>query len=171
MQIRYFKGIHYQEELRKEYRKLAMQYHPDINPDGLQAMKVINAEYEHLQKILPRVPREDQKGQRETSNQTGQWYQKEDGFREAINQIIFIPGIEIEICGFWVWVSGNTKPVKDQLKKAGYWWSSNKSAWYWRPAEHKSYNRGAKWSMDQIRDAYGSERVEKEEREKLVRGA
>ena len=32
-------------------------------------------------------------------------------------------GLEIEICGLWMWVGGETKKHKDALKDAGYKWA------------------------------------------------
>lgn len=66
--------------------------------------------------------------------------------------------LEIEICGTWVWVSGDTKPVKEGLKAAGFRWAPKKMKWYWKPAGQRSFGRG-KWSMDEIREFHGSERV------------
>ena len=39
-------------------------------------------------------------------------------------------GIEIEVCGSWVWVSGDTKPHKERLKALGFCWHSKKHCWY-----------------------------------------
>lgn len=38
--------------------------------------------------------------------------------------------IEIELVGSWIWVSGNTYPVKEQLKEAGIFWAGKKKKWY-----------------------------------------
>ena len=38
------------EEIKKKYRELAMQYHPDINPtaEAAEKMKQINAAFENI---------------------------------------------------------------------------------------------------------------------------
>ena len=40
------------EDLKKHYRELSKQYHPDINPNGSDAMKTINNEFEILFDIM-----------------------------------------------------------------------------------------------------------------------
>lgn len=63
---------------------------------------------------------------------------------------------EIELCGSWLWIGGNTRANKDELKSAGCKWSKSKAKWYWHHAE-----AGARWyrgksSMAEIRSKYGS---------------
>ena len=45
-------------------------------------------------------------------------------------------GFEIEQKrpGCCIWVSGDTKPHRDELKSFGFRWSPKRTAWYWRPA-------------------------------------
>ena len=74
----------------------------------------------------------------------------------VISQIDNLPGISIEVCGRWIWVSGDTKPVKTELRDAGFFWATKKKKWYWRPADEKKRFRGRQ-SMQKIREKYGSE--------------
>ena len=66
--------------------------------------------------------------------------------------------IDIEICGSWIWVSGNTFNCKDKLKEIGFKWAKAKKKWYWQQGE---YTRKSKktFSMDEIREMHGSETV------------
>jgi hypothetical protein len=70
-----------------------------------------------------------------------------------------VPGIRVEVCGFWVWVTGETRSVRDQLKAAGCRWASRKGAWYWR---NRAVSSGGHRPMplDYIRARYGSARVD-----------
>ncbi len=36
------------DKVKEVYRKLAFQYHPDRNPDGLEKMKEINVAYQMI---------------------------------------------------------------------------------------------------------------------------
>lgn len=145
----YFTSISTIEELKKAYRKLAFKHHPDRGGDE-EIMKAINAEYEALFKKLNVA---DEKGESK--------YNLDDGFREMINKIINLEGLEIEICGLWVWVSGNTKEHKETLKESGFFWASKKKMWYWRPEEAKVRRSSGIKDMDYIRNMYGSETIKK----------
>ena len=137
--------------VKTAYRKLSMVFHPDRNPAGLEMMKLINAAYLALKDITRDID------VTENANTYGTHANYSEAINAALNAIINL-GLKIEICGAWIWVSGNTKPHKEALKAAGFYWNAKKVMWYFRPADYRSYNKG-KWTMAQIRDAYGSDEV------------
>lgn len=74
-------------------------------------------------------------------------------------KVVQIDGLDVEICGTWIWVHGRTKESKEALKSAGFRWSGDKAAWYW----HKGgawRHYGRRFSMDEIRAIHGSRRVD-----------
>ncbi|VBB08454.1 Hypothetical protein LUCI_3726 [Lucifera butyrica] len=150
----YFQNISTIDELKKAYRKLAFKYHPDRGGDT-EIMKAVNAEYEALFKKLNVT---DANGQSK--------YNLNDGFREMIDRIINLDGLEIEICGSWIWVSGETKKHKDALNEVGYFFARKKKMWYWRPEEAKVRRSSGIKDMDYIRHMYGSETVKTAEKKK-----
>jgi len=78
-----------------------------------------------------------------------------------IEKIKHLEGIEAEICGKWLWVSGETRQHANTLKGAGLKFARKKVKWYWRPDGYKRRNkRGKTMPMSHIRDKYGSQRVE-----------
>ena len=77
---------------------------------------------------------------------------------KIIIAIMDLEGIEVELVGSWIWISGDTKTHKATLKEIGCNWASKKLMWYWRPEEFKSYGRKST-SMNDIRNKYGSEKI------------
>lgn len=138
-------GVVNAEEIKKAYRRACMKYHPDRNPSGEHMMKLVNAAYEAL------------------SNQDEELSVPEEVSRYAemlnqvLNAIVGLP-LEIEICGAWIWLSGETRPYKELLKQTGFRWAPKKERWFYRPEEYRSASRG-QWSMAAIREKYGSQSV------------
>ena len=149
------------QELKTTFRELVKVYHPDNQTTGnLETMKALNLEYELAFQYIKTHPINEQE------KKSSYYANVNDGFREVLEKIIFIPEIFIEVCGSWLWITGNTKPVKDILKQAGLYYAGNKKAWYFKPTGYKAKKHKA-FSMDDIRNKYGSEEVEKRERVKV----
>lgn len=158
---KYFENIRTLEELRKQYKELLKEHHPD-NGGNLTTMQEINSEYDRLFKIL-----KDQHDQNCSSDKirAGNDYSnmkydfaEDEKLREMLNNIIHFSGIDIELVGAWIWLSGNTYACKKELKEFGFRWASQKKMWYWhseafRKKSHKTL------SMDDIRNFYGSTEV------------
>ncbi|HDX1172855.1 TPA: DnaJ domain-containing protein [Pasteurella multocida] len=133
-------------DITKAYKKLAIKYHPDRNSNGAELMKVINAAYDFLSKL-------DIDSVTHTDNENA--YNYSEDLEKIITELKNLSGIIIEICGNWIWLSGETKLNKEALKSLGCFWASQKKQWYYRPSEHKSRNRKS-WEMEDIRAKYGS---------------
>lgn len=71
------------------------------------------------------------------------------------------PDLTVELAGSWVWVSGNTRAHKDELKAAGLNWCRSKSKWY---LKGRPSVRFGKRSMDwgYIVFKYGAEAISDE---------
>lgn len=133
------------DDIKSAYRRACSMFHPDRNPAGLEMMKLVNAAYTSLHDYVA-LP-DDGRDYTQESNYG-------DEINAALNAIINL-GLNIEVCGSWLWVSGDTKPHREILKASGFKWASKKLMWNFRPSEWKSFSRG-KWSMDQIRATHGS---------------
>ena len=144
--MKYFKNIKTLEELRKEYKRLVKENHPD-NGGSVEAIKTINVEYEQLFKVLKNS---DTKENKKKYNM-----EEDEMLRNVINNIINL-NIDIEICGSWIWVSGNTYVCKAELKQNGFRWASKKKMWYWHNPEEETRSYG-KTTMEDIRTKYGSQ--------------
>lgn len=166
----YFKNVNTLEELRKQYRDLLKQYHPD-NPNGsTEATQAINAEYDNLFKAL-KDRHEKQTEGKTTDNKTDfdnmkYNFEEDEKLREVLQNIISFSGINIEIIGCWIWVDGNTYEYKDTLKVQGFKWAREKKKWYFHTEAFRKRSH-KKLSIDDIRNYYGSTEVKTEERKQL----
>lgn len=152
--MKYFEHCKTLDELKKEYRRLAMQHHPDVGGD-LETMKAVNNEYAARFEVL-----KGQHNARAAADETGKTStttEAPEEFIAIIEKLLRLDGLEVELCGSWLWIGGNTREHKEALKAAGCRWSSSKKLWYWRHAEdgHR-WHKGNK-TMSQIRNKYGSQ--------------
>ena len=146
----YFKECQTIEEVKARYKTLAKIFHPDVAGGDTKLMQALNAEYAFAcANIL--------KGENLSNEDTESNIRLSEEYRAVIEKLIAIAGITIELVGQWIWVTGNTYPVKKQLKDIGLFYASKKVAWYYRAEEFKT--TGSRKSLDEIRAKYGSEKV------------
>lgn len=164
----YFKNVNTLEELRKQYKELLKKFHPD-NPNGsTESTQAINAEYDRLFKIL----KDRHESKKTESNHKADYdnmkydFSEDAKLREVLQKIIHFSDITIEICGSWLWISGNTYKYRTELKELGFKWASQKKQWYWYSEPFRKKSRKP-LSMEDIRSYYGSTEVKPEERKML----
>ena len=163
--MKYFANVNTLEQLRRQYKELIRKYHPDNVNGSTEATQDINSEYDKLFKVLK--DNHESKSTDKTANSTAytqseysNMYDKQNdkALREILQKIINFDGIEIELVGSWLWVSGNTFKYKKDLKELGFKWASQKKMWYWKSeAYHKKSKQSL--SMEDIRSYYGSTKV------------
>ena len=151
MIMKYFNYISNLDELRSEYKKLIKKYHPD-NGGSVRAMQEVNNEYETLFAQLKKQANQASDNQTDTFN-----FESDVVLRDVVNKIINF-NVEIEIIGCWIWVTGDTYPVKENLKKLNFQWSGKRKAWYFHSEPYKKRSKKI-LSLDEIRNYYGSEKV------------
>lgn len=134
------------EAIKAAYRSAASRYHPD-HGGSTEMMQAVNAAYARLADFEGCIAPAD-----ENTDGYG------EALNDAINAIIGLPGLAIEVCGLWVWVGGDTRTHKDTLKASGYRWASKKHMWYFRPEGWTSSARGT-WDIETIRENHGSRSV------------
>jgi len=142
------------------YRRAAMKYHPDRNPAGLVMMKAVNAARDILRDFTGTLNHENKDGGTSDATRYG------SDLNDAISHLLFCAGLELEICGAWLWVSGNTREHKETIKAFKtescnrFRWHSKKAKWYFSPNDYTGPRRRFRnTSMDDIRTRYGSETV------------
>lgn len=157
--LNWFSGCFDMDSLRTRYRELAKKHHPDLGGDRA-TMQSINAEYEdRLQGNYDR--KYDDPGKR------ADFMNMEREAMEIVGQIIGLQNVTIELIGRWIWITGDTKPIKEHLKQVGFRFCRKKTAWYWRSKKEKFFKTGRRKSMDEIRAKYGSEQIRTHDRERL----
>lgn len=160
---KYFKDVNTLEELRRQYRDLLKKYHPDNANGSTQATQEINAEYDKLFKVLKNRHESKSADNKESNTKTDfnanmyDW-ENDKALRETLQKIINFNGIEITICGQWLWVSGNTYRYKKELKEIGFKWASQKKMWFWHSENFRKKSRKT-LSMEEIQNYYGSTKV------------
>lgn len=135
------------DEVKEQYRLLCKKHHPDVG-GRTEDMQSINAEYKT-------ALRDCLTAQGKSKKEVDEAMEFEQQFMDKVQSIIGVDGIQIELCGRWIWVTGNTYAVKNELKANGFFWASKKLAWYWRHADDIVYT-SKKLDLDEIRAKHGS---------------
>ena len=98
--------------IKEHYRELAKQHHPDLGGDTA-TMQDINAACEVALKMAYRGQGIDEG--------KAQWRWTTD--KEAAAKVAELLKVEaetkIELYGLWLWITGETRAVKDELKALG----------------------------------------------------
>jgi hypothetical protein len=144
-----FKGIEGINEAKKIYKQLAKKLHPDVGGSD-ELFKMLNSIYTNIL-------------------ENGIYFSNEFKFdleiEKIISQILHYENILIEVVGSWVWVSGDTREIKEKLKELNFKWASKKKLWFY--GEMKGRNPNEK-SMEDIKSKYGFETVKTKEKGKLT---
>lgn len=136
--MKFFQSVTTLEQLKKDYRKLALQFHPDRGGNETDFI-ALKAEYDQIFAELNKS---------EEINDT---------YRNIIDALINFD-LDLEIIGTWVWATGNTYSSKDKLKELGFKWAGKKKAWYWHEGEYKK-NNNKNFSLDEIRNMHDSKKI------------
>jgi len=144
-----FKNVTGINEAKKIYKTLAKKLHPDVGGTN-EEFKILNNVYNDFieHKIY-------------FSNDSKVDLELE----KIISQILHYENITIELVGSWIWISGDTKAIKDTLKELNFKWASKKKMWYY--GEMKGKNPKQK-SMDEIKSKYGCQTVKIKEKRRIA---
>ena len=148
--LREFKGVEGINEAKKIYKTLAKKLHPDMVGGDEESFKLLNVIYTDLieHKIY-------------FSND----FKIDIELEKIISLILHFENITIELVGSWVWVSGDTKEIKEKLKELGFKWASKKKMWFY--GEMKGRNPQEK-SMEEIKSKYGSETLKTKNKKEIA---
>jgi len=135
-----FLGISGINEAKKIYKNLARKLHPDVGGSD-EEFKILNEVYNFI--LEHGIPDGD-----------GSEFDLE--LEKVISKILHYENLVIEVVGSWIWLSGETKAIKEILKELKFKWASKKKMWYY--GEMKGKNPKQK-SMDDIKAKYGCQTV------------
>jgi curved DNA-binding protein CbpA len=149
------------QELRDLYRKYAVQLHPDKPTGDHEKFTTMQNEYETVLKEIS----ENEKIKAGKENRDPFFtFEGESEIMEMLKKAMRVKNIIIEICGSWLWISGNTFPVHEVLRSFGMRYSKKKKAWYFSPYMSKKRKAG-RYSMKKIRNTFGSTILDNKEEE------
>lgn len=151
--MNFFGEIRSEDELKSKFKDLANRFHPDRG-GNVEIMQAINAQYDEILECLLR-------GQDFFGVGLEDRLAEDKELRSKIEEISGLEGLEIELCGNWLWITGDTIQHRDILKGKGFRWARKKQSWYFYTGEYKK--RGKKtYSLEEIRDVHGSIRINQE---------
>lgn len=143
-ELKYFKHCKSLDEVKAEYKRCVQRWLPSESNEGdIKKMALVENEYHG---ISQRTKFQDQ------PEDVKEEYLQFPNKVKKIHEL----GLNQEVCGSWLWVSGNTIDHKETLKSLGLRYSPNKQRWYYRPKWYRSTN-STPVDMDFIRKKWGTD--------------
>lgn len=157
--MKYFNSCKTVEDVKHLYKQLAKEHHPDKGGRTV-TMQEINSEYSFvIAKLL--------KGMNVTDSEMDSSILQSESYRNAINAVIGFDKIIIELIGCWIWIEGETFPIRNYLKENGFYYSKPKKAWYFRAEEHRA-KYSSKMELSVLKDIYGCTRISKNKKDQSI---
>ncbi len=144
----YFVDIQGINEAKKVFKNLAKILHPDKSGTN-EEFQILNSVYNHF-----------------LENEL--YFSNESKFdleiEKIISQILHYDDLIIEVIGSWIWLSGETKSIKENLKSLGFKWASKKKLWYFGEMKGRNPHQS---SMNDIKSKYGFQTVKTKSKKTL----
>lgn len=155
--MKYFADCKTVEAVKRRYKDLAKQLHPDCGGDA-EEFKAMSAEFEIAFKLYKDIHETEAETETETETETED--ETAESWKETIDGLMHMDGLNLEIVGHWIWATGNTYQWREDLKNKGFRWSKSKKAWYHTGESTpptKKY-RGTCRNLDQVKAKWGGSR-------------
>lgn len=160
----YFTNVKTMKELKEAYKALAAIHHPDRGGDTI-TMGKINAEYDQKVKELAKGEAPAKHTTNAAEGMTNEEIARAiaEEFKATLDKLMTLDleGVKVELIGSWLWVSGNTKPIKDELKALNFRWCPKKDGqpWTWHDSYTLYISSKGRMSKADIEDKYGVEEL------------
>ena len=171
--LKWFKECKTQKEAKTLYHKLCRKYHPDLTmTDTTAIMQEINNEFSEVFDRLPKgdgraATAEQSNSTENTDRSNSTTKQTAERFMKIIQRLVKCEGLEIEIVGSWIWVSGAVYKYLRCIKGMGFVYSTKHKKYYLADDEGAG-RRGSRYTFEQICDKYGVEHIESDKTAKLT---
>lgn len=156
--MKYFNDCTTLAEVKSVYKDLAKQFHPDLHPEAQEKytaiMQEINREYDFATRKL--ISGEDLSAEDIEAS-----ILEVEEYRIALNKVLPLEGLTIEIVGNWIWVRGNTYAHRKTLadpEGGKFTWAKKegaRDAWFFRTEQYRTRGK-SNMTLDDIKKKYGS---------------
>lgn len=123
--MRFFDDVTTPEAIKSRYRELAFRFHPDCGGDTAIMADINNQYHDALNRA---------NGQTSEDGKHTFYYKVdiEQALIDKISDLLALrrQDIDIALIGTWLWITGNTRDCKDDLKRLGFKFHSGRLAWY-----------------------------------------
>jgi hypothetical protein len=139
----YFQACQTLEAAKKLYRELLQQYHPDHAGEAeLETAKKVVTDFADFAAGKVKVRFTEWANERRSANKYAPDYSDFTPFGKILAQLCALDAaIDIQIVGYWIYVRGDTKPIKDYLSGLGCFWSQTYKAWIYNGGKKKPKGR------------------------------
>ena len=153
---KYFNHLKNVEEVKAHYKALAKQHHPDKGGE-LEVMQEINVQYHEKLKALDGSERYDKATDKHYKYSYVQ--EVEEKLVQVIDELLKLDleGVELALIGVWIWATGDTKPIKEDLKRLGFHWNRQRGVWQFNGSGKRS--RPSAFGASTIAGRYGYKNI------------
>ena len=157
--------------LKSSFKRFSKLLHPDVNKD-LEDIHFKEMSNDYDDYYIPLKKNHMKENAKKYNNDNFKEENikdedlRDDRFKKAIIDLLKKEGIKISIRGCWLWVSGDTKEIKEELKALGFQWGATAKEWFMSDSKNfkKSKNRRG-WTKEKTISKYG-EKVIKDDTKK-----
>jgi hypothetical protein len=147
-----FMNIKNVNNIKSTYKKLCFIHHPDIGGND-EDMKQLNSFYHSALKLCDGQISKDDKGKEYRYTYTNDVEQHIMDMLHALLQLK-MEGVRILLVGKWLWIEGETKKYRQDLKNLGCRWHNKRLMWFWY-GQKKYRCRISKQPFNHICKIYG----------------